>query len=134
METLLQKDYAVINYNLDKDLITLHFVSDVSLDNYKLLLNQLLEKITEKKCAKLLIDQRYAEKISMEQKAWLISQWFPILQKNVSNHFRIGVVSASSMFARLSSEYLVNALKSKSDLEVQIFSSIQDALKWINEN
>jgi SpoIIAA-like len=134
METLLQKDYAVINYNLDKDLITLHFVSDVSLENYKTLLNQLLEKITEKKSTKLLIDQRYAEKISMEQKAWLISQWFPVLQKNVGSHFRIGVVSASGMFARLSSEYLVNTLKSKSDLEVQIFNSIQDALKWINEN
>jgi hypothetical protein len=134
METLLQKDYAVINYNLDKDLITLHFVSDVSLDNYKSLLNQLLEKITEKKCSKLLVDQRYAEKISMEQKAWLISQWFPVLQKNVSNHFKIGVVSASGMFARLSSEYLVNTLKSKSEIGVQIFNSIQDALKWMNEN
>ncbi|MCU0447546.1 MAG: STAS/SEC14 domain-containing protein [Microscillaceae bacterium] len=134
METLLQKDYAVINYNLDKDLITLHFVSDVSLDNYKFLLNQLLEKITEKKNSKLLVDQRYAEKISMEQKAWLISQWFPVLQKSVDKQFKIGVVSASSMFARMGSEYLVNTLKSKGELEVQIFGTIQEALKWVNEN
>jgi hypothetical protein len=132
METLLQEEFAVISHHADKQLLTLHFVKDVEFIDYKYTLNKLLLKIIETKVTRLLVDQRYADKISMQERAWLISQWFPALQKEVGIQFKMGVISDSSLFSKMGNEYLVNTLKAKSTFEVLIFENMNEALRWIN--
>lgn len=134
METLLQEEFAVISHHADKQLVALHFVKDVDFSDYKFTLNKLLSKITETKATRLLVDQRYADKISMQERAWLISQWFPSLQKEVGLQFKMGVVSSNSLFSKMGNEYLVNALNSKSNFEVKIFENMNEAIRWVNFN
>ena len=133
MELLLKENYAIINFNQERALILLHLVSDITFDNYKSVLNTLLEKIIEKNCSKLIVDQRYNEKIGMEEKAWLISQWFPNLQKNIGEDFKLSVIAANSLFAKVGAEYIVTTLKNKSNLAIQLHNNMNDALKWMED-
>ncbi len=133
MEALLQKSYAVINHHPNLNLISLHLVREVNFNDYKSVMNIVLEKLVEKNCLSLIMDQRYVEDLGMEETAWFISNWFPRISKIVKDQFKLSLISSKSLYARMGSEYIINTLASKSKFVLQSHRTMDEALKWISE-
>lgn len=131
METLYQENYALINYNPVRSLITLHLIREVNFQDYKLVLNTLLEKIKEKTVGALILDQRYAEDLNIEERAWFVTQWFPRLLHSVQDPFKMVIISSKSLYAKMGSEYIVNTLQAKSKFPMINVDSMEKALKWL---
>jgi hypothetical protein len=131
MNTLFQQDYAVVSHNTDKAFLVLHLIHEVNFENYKTVLNTVLDNLKGTQVQKLVVDQRYVENIGMAEKAWLIAHWFPALQKTVGERFQIAVISSAGLFARIGTEYIVNSIKSKSNFDIQQFNSMNEAVQWL---
>lgn len=133
MERLYHKDHALINYHSDREIMTLHLIHQVSFTDYKLVFNVLLKKIKDKKVNAVIIDQRYAEDLNIEERAWLVTHWFPRLEQEIEiNNFKMAVISSKNIFEKLGGDYIVNALQSKSKLAIIHVNSMDHALNWLN--
>ena len=133
MDTLYQKNFALINYNQHKDILTLHLIREVKFADYKIVLKELLDKIHDKQPTRLILDQRYAEDLNMEERAWFVTQWFPRLTNIVTQpNFKMVIISSKSLFEKIGSDYVVKTLRNTSKFPINNVDSMEEALKWLN--
>ena len=133
MDTLYQKNFALINYNQHKDILTLHLIREVKFADYKIVLKELLDKLHDKQPSRLILDQRYAEDLNMEERAWFVTQWFPRLTNIVTQaNFKMVIISSKSLFEKIGSDYIVKTLRNTSKFPINNVDSMEEALKWLN--
>ncbi len=132
MDILLEKNNAIIKYNLRHHLISLHFIQKINFQEYKSILNLALDFIEEKRVPNFLIDQRYAVEANIEERAWFISKWFPKLQEISDSNFKLGLTAPKNLFDKIGAEYVVTTLSQNSSFPVQLFGTMDEALKWID--
>jgi hypothetical protein len=130
MEILLQKSYAVVNYNANKNLMCLHLIRNVNFNDYKKALNQLIEILEEQNTPHIIIDQRYVEGIDIQERAWLVTDWFDRFKRVAPDFLKMGIITSKNLYSKMGGEYIVNAFKSQSNFDIKFLTSMDEALVW----
>lgn len=134
MKTLLQKEYAVISYYPQRELMVLHLIQKVSAKTYQDSFKQLARLAHEHPHQHLIVDQRYVEELHIDYTAWLISEWFPKFSKKLPRNYQVAFISQLSLFEQLGSEFVAQSLQELSGLRVKSFSSLEEGRAWLEES
>ncbi len=68
--------------------------------------------------------------LKQEVQIWLNDVWFPQAQKNGLKYFAF--VLADDIFGKLSTDGANKDASNKFDMEIQNFSTLEDAKQWLN--
>lgn len=130
MNILLEKSSAIIRYNANYHLISIHFIQKITFQEYKELLNQVLDFMEEKRSSQLLIDQRFSLEVNIEERAWFISKWIPKLQELAEPSFKLGFIAPKDRFDKMGAEYVFKTLSAQNIFPVGFFDSTTEAFEW----
>ncbi len=133
MNILLEKSSAIIRYDAHYHLISIHFIRKITFQEYKELLNQVLEFIKQKGSPQLLIDQRFSIEINIEERAWFITKWIPKLQEIAESTFKLGFIAPKDRFDKIGAEYVFQTLSAQSIFPVGSFENTDEAFTWFED-
>lgn len=132
METIFQRDNAVLSLHTENKVLFLHLIRNIDFENFKTAWNNLSSEIHQKKIQKVIIDLRYSEEINMEERAWLITKWLPEIQKNTGSDLKICFLSSNQLYSRLGNEFIVNAIRDKGIPQAELVFTMDKAIRWMN--
>lgn len=129
MEILFDKEYCIITYEKDKNLISLVWKRIISSEEYRRGFEVLKNIILEKQIKRLLTDSRNQGIISPDDRKWLETKVIPVAIKGGLKY--VATVLAKDVFK----QYYLTKIQSKSKKsgmsEFEIFESIQKAKEWL---
>ncbi len=106
------------------------FIGFLSPDEFKVIANDLLVILETKKVKKQINDVKQMKVLKQEVQIWLNDVWFPKAQKNGLKYFAF--VVPDDIFGKMSMEGANKSAPNKFDIEIQYFSEIIEAKKWLN--
>ncbi|GAB4407841.1 MAG: hypothetical protein OHK0053_34540 [Microscillaceae bacterium] len=131
METLFQEQYALINWYPEKELMCLYLIQEPDFKQFRQAFHHLSENFRQHPVRHLLIDFRHPAEITIEERAWLVTQWFASFKEIAPPILHLGLVTSKSLFEQLNNAFVVQTLQAQSPFVIKLLHSIDEGLKWI---
>ena len=126
-----------IHFDEAKNTVILEFASFLTLDEFKQVWLESMQKIEEKKASYFYIDASKERIIPPGSEEWLVGEFFPAAQQAAQRlGYRLKVARSESedIFNRLASERSINHFSSNNpNFDFQNFPSSEKALEWLYE-
>lgn len=137
---LFEVPFARISYipkdKADKEairdgILALEWRGDISDEQYKEVMNQLLEFSYLYNTSGLLIDAMELGYVSMFARAWLMLDWIPRMQQQKIESAKLAILRTNAPMHKVGIDYVVSYLQQMLPYECRFYVSKENAISWI---
>ncbi|WP_375559875.1 STAS/SEC14 domain-containing protein [Bernardetia sp. OM2101] len=137
---LFEVPFARINY-IPKDktnkeairvgILSLEWRGDITDEQYKEVMNKLLEFSYLYETSGLLIDAMELGYVSMFARAWLMLDWMPRMQQREVESAKLAILRTNAPMHKVGIDYVVSYLQQMMPYECRFYVSKENAINWI---
>jgi hypothetical protein len=130
LKTLYTGRYCKIYHNEELDIIQTEWKEGIEGDEFRSILNKIIEALKETKTSIILADARRMSMIWKEDRQWIINTWYP---NAVKAGFRCqALIVTEDSYNELSLKEIVEHYDDQI-IETAYFTSFTDAFVWVKE-
>jgi hypothetical protein len=114
-----------------KGILALEWKGDISDEQYKEVMNKLLELSYLYDITGFLIDAMQMGYVSMFARAWLMLDWMPRMQQREIESAKLAILRTNSPMHKVGIDYVVNYIQQVMPYECRFYVSKENAINWI---
>lgn len=114
-----------------KAILVLEWRGDISDEQYKEVMNKLLELSYLYETSGLLIDAMELGYVSMFARAWLMLDWLPRMQQREIKSAKLAILRTDSPMHKVGIDYVVSYLQQMMPYECRFYVSKENAINWL---
>ncbi len=112
-------------------ILVLEWNGDITDEQYKEVMNKLLECSYLYHTTGLLIDAMKLGHVSMFARAWLMLDWIPRMQQQKIESAKLAILRTNSPMHKVGIDYVVSYLQQAMPYECRFYVSKENAINWI---
>ena len=112
-------------------ILALEWRGDITDEQYKEVMNKLLEFIYLYDTSGLLIDAMELGYVSMFARAWLMLDWMPRMQQRNIESAKLAILRTNAPMHKVGIDYVVSYLQQLMPYECRFYVSKENAINWI---
>ncbi|WP_338767441.1 STAS/SEC14 domain-containing protein [Bernardetia sp. ABR2-2B] len=112
-------------------ILALEWRGDITDEQYKEVMNKLLEFIYLYDVKDLLVDAMELGYVSMFARAWLMLDWIPRMQKQEIEFAKLAILRTDAPMHKVGIDYVVSYLQQTMPYECRFYVSKENAINWV---
>jgi hypothetical protein len=124
-----ENTHATIRWDEEDRIASIEWHGFADGEDYRRLLNMLLELLEQKSASRILADSRKAKVVTPADQEWVSSTWSP--RANKAGLRSVALLVPESMVAKMSLERMRVRYMASTGGRVQYFTDAEDAKKWL---